>query len=100
MLSVVIPAELSDLVPLTLLYSDFGQSVELLQSRTLSHESDEEGSSLGSTLKSNVTEKVIDMNKRDPLTGGLEISEKVKLIQLLGRWEEPDRTSTGSVSCF
>ena len=72
----------------------------MLQSRTLSQESDDEGSSIGSTLKSNTTEKVIDMNKRDPLTGGLEISEKVKLIQLLGRWEEPDRMLTDSVSCF
>ena len=61
-------------------------------------ESEEDGSSVGSTLKSTATEKAIDMDKRDPLTGGLELSEKIKLIQLLGRWEEPDRMHTGSVS--
>ena len=44
-------------------------------------ESEEDGSSVGSTLKSTATEKAIDMDKRDPLTGGLELSEKIKLIQ-------------------
>lgn len=34
---------------------------------------------------------VIDMNKRDALTGSLHYSEKLKLMQLLEQWEEPTR---------
>jgi hypothetical protein len=33
----------------------------------------------------------IDTSKRCPLTGGLHSSEKLKLMQLLDQWEEPDR---------
>ena len=33
---------------------------------------------------------VIDTTKRDPLTGSLHHSEKMKLMQLLGQWEEPE----------
>jgi hypothetical protein len=38
-------------------------------------------------------ENVIDMSNRDPLTGSLHPSEKLKIMQLLERWEEPDRYS-------
>jgi hypothetical protein len=38
------------------------------------------------------TEKEIDTSKRCPLTGKLHASEKLKLMQLLDQWEEPDRS--------
>jgi hypothetical protein len=38
-------------------------------------------------------EKGIDSTRKDPLTGSLHSSEKLKLMQLLGQWEEPDRLS-------
>jgi len=34
---------------------------------------------------------VIDMTNRDPLTGSLNRSEKLKIMQLLERWEEPNK---------
>lgn len=34
----------------------------------------------------------VDTSKRDPLTGSLHSSEKLKLMQLLDQWEEPDRS--------
>jgi hypothetical protein len=37
------------------------------------------------------TEEEIDTSKRCPTTGGLHPSEKLKLMQLLEQWEEPDR---------
>lgn len=37
-------------------------------------------------------EKVIDTDAVDPLTGSLNTSEKIKLTQLLERWEEPNRS--------
>lgn len=36
---------------------------------------------------------VIDTSIRDPLTGSISSQEKLKLIQLLGQWEEPTRAS-------
>jgi hypothetical protein len=39
----------------------------------------------------NTAENVIDISRRDPLTGSLHSSEKLKLMQLLEDWEEPDR---------
>ena len=48
--------------------------------------------------KSMYAEKVIDTDRRDPLTGSLMESEKMKLVQLLERWEEPDRNSANLVS--
>jgi hypothetical protein len=39
----------------------------------------------------NTAENVIDTSRRDPLTGSLHSSEKMKLMQLLEEWEEPDR---------
>jgi hypothetical protein len=36
---------------------------------------------------------VIDTSKRHPLTGSLMASERMKLMQLLERWEEPERDS-------
>jgi hypothetical protein len=38
------------------------------------------------------TGKEIDTSKRCPLTGKLHASEKLKLMQLLDQWEEPDRS--------
>lgn len=64
----------------------------------LSTEGDEEESTAGTGLSRRGSvaadigaEPVIDMNNRDPLTGSLDRSEKLKIMQLLERWEEPDR---------
>lgn len=38
------------------------------------------------------TDKIIDTGCRDPLTGSLKASEKAKLMQLLGQWEEPNKS--------
>jgi hypothetical protein len=62
-------------------------------------DSDEDGSSVESTLRSSGTpDKTLDMSKTDPLTGRLDDLEKGKLNQLLGQWEEPDRVKSGMVS--
>ena len=37
------------------------------------------------------TQEVFDPSNRDPLTGSLHFSEKLKLMQLLEQWEEPER---------
>jgi len=51
------------------------------------------------TLKSaGTSERVIDTTKRNPLTGSLEFSEKIKLMTLLEQWEEPERHDEGRVS--
>jgi hypothetical protein len=47
-----------------------------------------EESSRGATTQ---LEEEIDTSKRCPTTGGLHPSEKLKLMQLLDQWEEPDR---------
>jgi hypothetical protein len=44
------------------------------------------------------TEKVIRTDRRDPLTGKLDSTEKAKLMDLLGRWEEPDAAYDSSNS--
>jgi hypothetical protein len=57
-------------------------------------EDDEEDNTINtprSKRSLNTAEKVIDTSKRDPLTGSLLTSEKLKLFQLLEQWEEPDR---------
>ena len=47
---------------------------------------------MGSDTKSDGRiDQVIDTNRRHPLTGSLEFSEKMKLMSLLEQWEEPDR---------
>lgn len=40
------------------------------------------------------SERTLDMNKLDPLTGRLDNLEREKVMQLLGRWEEPTRVSS------
>jgi hypothetical protein len=40
---------------------------------------------------------LIDPSNRNPLTGSLMPSEKMKLVQLLERWEEPERESVARV---
>jgi len=41
-------------------------------------------------------EKIIemDMDLRDPITGSIRTEEKLKLMQLLGQWEDPDSNYT------
>ena len=46
-----------------------------------------------SSIDEGVDNVMIDMTKRDPLTGSLHRSERLKIMQLLERWEEPDRFS-------
>ena len=54
----------------------------------------------GSISLQTQTDHVIDTTNRDPLTGSLHFSEKMKLMQLLDRWEEPERkTARHKVSC-
>jgi hypothetical protein len=45
-----------------------------------------------------LADNVIDTNNRDPLTGSLHFSEKLKLMQLLDQWEEPEARPHASVS--
>jgi hypothetical protein len=54
-------------------------------------EDDPDDATTRSRRSLNTAEKVIDTSRRDPLTGSLHSSEKLKLIQLLEQWEEPDR---------
>lgn len=46
------------------------------------------------TRSGGTSERTLDMNKMDPLTGRLDNLEREKLMQLLGRWEEPTRESS------
>jgi len=52
----------------------------------------------GDTVSSaaGTSHRLIDPNRRDPLTGSLHFSEKLKLMQLLEQWEEPERQSHAS----
>jgi hypothetical protein len=52
---------------------------------------DDEDSTTGDSDRRESVEKVIDTTNRDPLTGSLNSSERLKIMQLLERWEEPDR---------
>lgn len=71
----------------------------MIKGLALSYDEDgDDTASATSTLKSLGTEKVIDTMKRDPITGSLLASEKAKLMQLVDRWEEPDRSSSIPVS--
>lgn len=49
------------------------------------------------------SENIIDLNSREPVTGSLKTSEKIKLMKLLGAWEEPNTSydhSTVSLLSF
>jgi hypothetical protein len=39
------------------------------------------------------TDFVIDPDEKDRITGTISQSQKMKIIELLGEWEEPERTS-------
>jgi hypothetical protein len=54
-------------------------------------EDDTDDATTRSKRSLNTAENVIDTSRRDPLTGSLHSSEKLKLMQLLEEWEEPDR---------
>ena len=41
--------------------------------------------------------RVIDPDDRHPLTGSLSSSQKMKIVQLLGAWEEPTIAEQGNV---
>ena len=76
----------------------FPQSGELiLPLSAFSGEDDDKSSATGRKSKHSLAtlEKVIDTSARDPLTGSLHRSEKMKLLQLLDEWEEPDRKYDG-----
>jgi hypothetical protein len=49
----------------------------------------EDASSKRSADTTNKT--IIDTDARDPLTGSLQESEQIKILQLLEQWEEPER---------
>ena len=46
--------------------------------------------SVTTSAKGGSDDFVVNMDSRDPLTGSLKASEKAKLMQILGAWEEPD----------
>lgn len=54
---------------------------------------DDEGSVAPSVapVQSAESDTFINTSNRDPLTGSLRFSEKIKMMQLLDRWEEPER---------
>jgi hypothetical protein len=52
------------------------------------------------TLSSMIgNERVIDEEKRNKLTGTLDHSQKIRLEELLGKWEEPETVTEVEVSC-
>lgn len=57
-------------------------------------ENDDDNSGSYSTAKTAGTKKLIDTGRRDPLTGSLLPEEKAKIMQLIDRWEEPERNSS------
>lgn len=63
-------------------------------------DSDDDYSNADSTThrSGGTSERTLDMNKVDPLTGRLDNLEREKLMQLLGRWEEPTRESSQETS--
>ena len=44
-----------------------------------------------------INDRVIDPDDRHPLTGSLSASQKMKIVQLLGAWEEPTIAEHGNV---
>lgn len=52
----------------------------------------------GSTKTSRNPDKVFDSGRRDALTGSLSSSQKVKVIQLLENWDEPELADKKPVS--
>jgi hypothetical protein len=65
--------------------------------RNLTIDLDEENESVAA---GNDDHQLIDASRRDKLTGSLAHSERMKLMQLLERWEEPERGSSSKVSVF
>lgn len=85
--------------------SDRAWSDENLLSLIASAQVEEPGddaSCMDMTLKSTNSrdemENVIDTTDVDPFTGGLGETQRTRLEELLGRWEEPGRSPTQSVS--
>lgn len=69
---------------------------------TANDEKGEELSTMDLTHKSAATAeemgKVIDADDVDPFTGGLGESQRARIADLLGRWEEPGRGNIKNVS--
>ena len=61
---------------------------------------DEEDSTRPRTLNdgSGTSERTINAQKRNTLTGSLEFSEKMKLMSMLDQWEEPTYQDDQNVS--
>jgi len=61
---------------------------------------DESSAGLWTSAKSEMgeSERIIDPEDRHPLTGSLSSSQKLKIVQLLGAWEEPLVTERKTVS--
>lgn len=75
--------------------------IQTIRGMTLSYdEEDDDHSASFTTAKTLGAEKLIDTAKRDPLTGSLAKSEKDKLMQLIDRWEEPDRQAAKMVRFY
>lgn len=68
---------------------------DLLRCTDLMQEGNETIASNECKSQENV-DNVVDLSKRDPLTGSLHFSEKLKLMQLLDQWEEPTKPAQAS----
>ena len=87
-------------------HSNFGygrgldKQIQSIKEMKLSYDDETEEDNGSSSFKTPTLggEKVIDTARRDPITGSLLQSEKAKLMQLVDRWEEPDRQSAKLVS--
>ncbi|KAG7373470.1 mechanosensitive ion channel [Nitzschia inconspicua] len=84
-------AQLSRRIERSMTMKDYGRDLpsRMKSIKDLSINLEEDNDSVSSERK---TENVvIDTSKRNPLTGSLLSSERMKLLQLLERWEEPER---------
>lgn len=52
---------------------------------------DDNATSTSYTHSMDASERILDSDCRDPLTGSLSAATKAKLMQLLGQWEEPSK---------
>jgi hypothetical protein len=87
-------------------YTSADDLMELIASANEEDNALEDVSVFGSTPRSVTTreekEKVVDTDDIDPYTGKLSSSQRARIGELLGRWEEPARGPTQSVRiiCF
>lgn len=73
--------------------------MESIQNLSIHYDGDGDDDSVSTGNKNNGDAGMfVDYSRRNPLTGSLLPSEKMKLSQILERWEEPEREAAGNVS--